>query len=965
MRDRANANQVVIAAIVRRKGKKYFRDKFWRELAQSTLFLTTNGTLKLAGFYFYPNAILLGIPACGISLSIERKERKLVGSFYYVNTLAFIPSMMATLVAIILERKSRRGLLAMYTGNLILFDNILPNGRANRVERLLEPDLWDMISVLIDGRETVDCLPLLSASSGLPCCHIETFATHYVTTELPVQKDCRDGNLSQCLTDKLASVCGAVVVVTITFYQNTVTPGSSVVLMFSVATAIYLYYFNRDLDDMFGLKIDYLIPQKNEDIPNRANTISRPLKQASYHLKPENNKTKVPSYKGGKSFGERVTEVIQSLCEVSERHEPVTFGCKRHEPVTFGCKRHEPVTFGCKRHEPVTFGCKRHEPVTFGCKRCEPVTFGCKRCEPVTFGCKRHEPVAFGCKRHEPVTFGCKRHEPVTFGCKRHEPVTYGCKRCEPVTFGCKRCEPVTFGCKRHEPVTFGCKRHEPVTFGCKRHEPVTFGCKRHEPVTFGCKRCEPVTFGCKRCEPVTFGCKRHEPVTFGCKITFGCKRHEPVTFGCKRHEPVTFGCKRCEPVTFGCKRCEPVTFGCKRHEPVTFGCKRHEPVTFGCKRHEPVTFGCKRCEPVTFGCKITFGCKSHEPVTFGCKRHEPVTFGCKRHEPVTFGCKRHEPVTFGCKRHEPVTFGCKRHEPVTFGCKRHEPVTFGCKRHEPVTFGCKRHEPVTFGCKRHEPVTFGCKSGRGMVFGSIETLPEKSDDDEDDMETEQEFPMSRNGPGPGARSTTRSHPALNMVAPLLRAVEPMVSWLKHRPSHPVCQHKHSCAFYVIQGAVRMFGIGYGVQAVIKLLSSLPGVFKRPKTVISALMNKANVQLGAFLASLVGIYRALNCVLRWLRDRDDSLHGLVAGFVAGWSMMYYKSSTIALYTASKVAEAVLEPHNLRPAYWKFLMRVTGNKFAGMNRRLLDPYITNCSKLYPDYWPDYDMRFTNLVKPPAS
>ncbi|XP_052811292.1 transmembrane protein 135-like isoform X2 [Mya arenaria] len=299
---------------------------------------------------------------------------------------------------------------------------------------------------------------------------------------------------------------------------------------------------------------------------------------------------------------------------------------------------------------------------------------------------------------------------------------------------------------------------------------------------------------------------------------------------------------------------------------------------------------------------------------------------------------------------------------------------------------------------KKQNGLPSGTESMFKMVFGSIETLPEKSDDDEDDMETEQEFPMSRNGPGPGARSTTRSHPALNMVAPLLRAVEPMVSWLKHRPSHPVCQHKHSCAFYVIQGAVRMFGIGYGVQAVIKLLSSLPGVFKRPKTVISALMNKANVQLGAFLASLVGIYRALNCVLRWLRDRDDSLHGLVAGFVAGWSMMYYKSSTIALYTASKVAEmmyfkgiavgklpyiqcadiilysistsivfhaAVLEPHNLRPAYWKFLMRVTGNKFAGMNRRLLDPYITNCSKLYPDYWPDYDMRFTNLVKPPAS
>ena len=49
-------------------------------------------------------------------------------------------------------------------------------------------------------------------------------------------------------------------------------------------------------------------------------------------------------------------------------------------------------------------------------------------------------------------------------------------------------------------------------------------------------------------------------------------------------------------------------------------------------------------------------------------------------------------------------------------------------------------------------------------------------------------------------------------------------------------------------------------------------------------------------------FQAVNCLLRWARDKDHPLHGAVAGFLAGSSMMFYKSSTIALYLASKLAE---------------------------------------------------------------
>ncbi|XP_041351724.1 transmembrane protein 135-like [Gigantopelta aegis] len=215
---------------------------------------------------------------------------------------------------------------------------------------------------------------------------------------------------------------------------------------------------------------------------------------------------------------------------------------------------------------------------------------------------------------------------------------------------------------------------------------------------------------------------------------------------------------------------------------------------------------------------------------------------------------------------------------------------------------------------------------------------------------------------------------------------------LQQTPKHRLCQHHHGCLHYVLQGFCRQFGLGYVIQTVVKFLSHLPKIPFQPSILLHIFFNKDSLSLGAFLGCYSAIFKAVNCVLRWFRDRDDSVHGLVAGFLAGWSMMMYKSSVIALYAATKLGEllyfkgikagvlpyikcadiviysistafafhaAVLEPHNLRPAYWKFLLRVTGNRFAQMNRRLVDVFGTNASKLYPDYWPNYDMRFTSL------
>ncbi|KAJ6634363.1 hypothetical protein lerEdw1_014060 [Lerista edwardsae] len=146
------------------------------------------------------------------------------------------------------------------------------------------------------------------------------------------------------------------------------------------------------------------------------------------------------------------------------------------------------------------------------------------------------------------------------------------------------------------------------------------------------------------------------------------------------------------------------------------------------------------------------------------------------------------------------------------------------------------------------------------------------------------------------------------------------------------------------------------------------------------------------LILLVSETQGTSCFLRWLRNLDDELHALIAGSLAGVSMMFYKSTTISMYLASKLVEtiyfkgieagkvpyfphadsiiyavstaicfqaAVMEVQNLRPSYWKFLLRLTKGRFAIMNRKLLDVFGTEASMHFKDFIPKLDPRYTTV------
>nr|XP_057943037.1 transmembrane protein 135 [Doryrhamphus excisus] len=215
----------------------------------------------------------------------------------------------------------------------------------------------------------------------------------------------------------------------------------------------------------------------------------------------------------------------------------------------------------------------------------------------------------------------------------------------------------------------------------------------------------------------------------------------------------------------------------------------------------------------------------------------------------------------------------------------------------------------------------------------------------------------------------------------------------KRGPRHRCCKHhQDNCISYCIKGFVRMFSIGYLIQCCLKVPSAFRQLFSKPSRLPSLFYNKDNFQLGAFLGSFVSIYKGTSCLLRWLRDIDDELHALVAGSLAGLSMFFYKSTSISMYLFSKLVEtlyfkgieaghfpyfpqadtvlyaistaicfqaAVMEVQNLRPTYWKFLLRLTKGRFALMNRQLLDVFGTQASRDFQGFVPKLDPRYVTV------
>ncbi|CAG0879796.1 unnamed protein product [Darwinula stevensoni] len=160
----------------------------------------------------------------------------------------------------------------------------------------------------------------------------------------------------------------------------------------------------------------------------------------------------------------------------------------------------------------------------------------------------------------------------------------------------------------------------------------------------------------------------------------------------------------------------------------------------------------------------------------------------------------------------------------------------------------------------------------------------------------------------------------------------------ENREIHQKLSPLSECHQSMQHGVLKPFVLGVGVQAMLQLVSSWKRiVYKRD---FQAFFAKKNLRLPLFLLALSSSYRCMYGL------------GMEKGFVRsvpGFTVFLYATSTALLLHA-----AVVEPHNLKDSYWRFLNRITGNRISEMNRRLLDEFGFRSSTLQPSFWPQYDM-----------
>lgn len=185
------------------------------------------------------------------------------------------------------------------------------------------------------------------------------------------------------------------------------------------------------------------------------------------------------------------------------------------------------------------------------------------------------------------------------------------------------------------------------------------------------------------------------------------------------------------------------------------------------------------------------------------------------------------------------------------------------------------------------------------------------------------------------------------------------------------------------------FLLGYFLQVLLSLIGKGTRLFKERGKLRHILTNPQHFRFAAFLSSLAAGYKVVNSVLYYLPLPRD-LRLLLAGLAAGLSLLFYRSSSIALYVAWKALETVysmgvsrgwlkyiphgevliyalstgwlfhaciLEGHNLRFAYWNFLRRVTWGRILQFNYGELDKFGTGASTIV-NQWKDKQQREQN-------
>lgn len=213
-----------------------------------------------------------------------------------------------------------------------------------------------------------------------------------------------------------------------------------------------------------------------------------------------------------------------------------------------------------------------------------------------------------------------------------------------------------------------------------------------------------------------------------------------------------------------------------------------------------------------------------------------------------------------------------------------------------------------------------------------------------------------------------------------LRVSSPVSQLLGAR--HCSCRHQSSCLVNFLKAVLKFGSVGWAAGFGYSLLKGYRRLRVRhllPRLLLGA----PSLRTGCFLGGMTGLYSLSSCLLRWWSGGQRDWHGLVAGAAGGLASAACPSSYVSLYLLWKLIElvylksaerrlvpkfddaavwlyavctsimlyvAILEPHNLRPQYRKFLDDISGKLMSTINRVPLDQLGLHSSQSYPHFFP---------------
>lgn len=203
----------------------------------------------------------------------------------------------------------------------------------------------------------------------------------------------------------------------------------------------------------------------------------------------------------------------------------------------------------------------------------------------------------------------------------------------------------------------------------------------------------------------------------------------------------------------------------------------------------------------------------------------------------------------------------------------------------------------------------------------------------------------------------------------------------------------NSFVYYAKSYVIRNFVYGYLIQLGLNSKSLLNRILGKSTLPISKLFT--DMHLAKFISIYTFLFHMTNCLLKNYFEVDrPGLFGAVAGFVAGSSSVFFRSTSVTLYLFFKMIDilftkaierkvfprlphahvicyalsfgvvchaALFEPHNIRPSYWRQLQDLTGNRFSLCFRKMFEGIVLDSSRLYPNFVPNLDPRYVKSME----